>query len=511
MKGFYIFLLVALFATAIVFIALYVNSIHSTPNSFNSFQDMPPLVSLPLVTIPMTSLFIDHTYYINLDARTDRRYHVESELKRMGLFAQSTRVAGVLDKFGALGCSKAHLNALELFETSEHTTALIIEDDPLFQTSRNDFDNILTRFQHLHWKWDVILLACVLHKIEPTKADFVLKVLDGQTTAAYIVHKSFLPTLITNVKQGIDLLEKGEKAQHDYCIDIFWKELQPTNQWYTFYPTQVVQRDDFSDIEQRHVHYKSGVNHLETSTLVEYIICVKTCVPRLHQFPEQRTVLNQICKKGNILYFVYYGNPDQKEPIVCENEYVSLQCKDDYLNLCHKFGMMVQFLTSFIGATKRGSLLKGIFFTDDDIKLQEEPFYAFLESHKQFAYWGKTATYPHVSNLSSHIMDKAEQSIAFDGWLQTYYPELLVYEIEVPKVTFCAGGGFFLNVSSLYAVMHADNRFVAFPDSQDLKHHIENDCLKNLHVFDDTEVALALQDAHIFATHVSDLDKIASW
>jgi hypothetical protein len=173
--------------------------------------------------------------------------------------------------------------------------------------------------------------------------------------------------------------------------------------------------------------------------------------------------------------------------------------------------MMVQFLTSFIGANARCSSLKGVFFTDDDIKLQHEPFYDFLESHKQYPYWGKTATYPLPSNLSSHIIEKANQSPNFEEWLRVKYPELLDYPIEVPKVTFCAGGGFFLNVASLQIVHRADNRFVCFPDPENVQHHIHNGRLQDLHVFDDTEVALALQDANVVATHVADLHTIASW
>jgi len=50
-------------------------------------------------------------------------------------------------------------------------------------------------------------------------------------------------------------LEKT-KNKHLYAIDMIWKKLQPESKWYHFINCLGVQREDYSDIENKVVNYK---------------------------------------------------------------------------------------------------------------------------------------------------------------------------------------------------------------------------------------------------------------
>jgi GR25 family glycosyltransferase involved in LPS biosynthesis len=503
--------ILGLFVVATVFIGLYISQTQTNLQTKQT-TSLPPL----FINAPDQTSFIDYVYYINLDTRTDRRYLIESQLNRMGL--TFTRIPGVKDKFGALGCSKAHANALETAQMDclAHPSwkhILIVEDDAFFHCNKDQFHTQLNKFKRLHWNWDILMLAGVAKDYQQTDVDFVLRIYDAQTTAAYVVNTSYLPTLLNNIQEGIGFLNGANVPIHDYCLDIYWKSLQKQDKWFALYPFLVHQRDDFSDIEQRDVSYVD--KHplaLPTTVPIEYIVCVKTCKPRLCKNDAQLDQLDTICEKGNIRYFIYYGNPEQENWIKCENHIITLKCKDDYLNLCHKVGLMFRFLMDYIHTNALCSNLKGIFFTDDDIELHPFPFYGFLETNHIHDYWGKTATYPKDKNLSNHLIDKANESKHFHEYLLANYPDLLKYPIQVPKITFCAGGGFFLSQKALRAVVLEDEHFVPFPsNASDLSYHFEKNCFVDLHVFDDTEVAIALSKHNILATPILNLDTIASW
>jgi len=64
------------------------------------------------ITPTITSIDdIKNAYYINLEKRTDRKVHVENELKKIGIKAQ--RFNAIQLPNGALGCSMSHLKCIE--------------------------------------------------------------------------------------------------------------------------------------------------------------------------------------------------------------------------------------------------------------------------------------------------------------------------------------------------------------------------------------------------------------
>ncbi len=73
---------------------------------------------------------ITNIYYINLDRRTDRKYHIENQLKILNW--NGKRFPAIQNSFGALGCSLSHLALLKYARENQLSHILIMEDDVNF-------------------------------------------------------------------------------------------------------------------------------------------------------------------------------------------------------------------------------------------------------------------------------------------------------------------------------------------------------------------------------------------
>jgi NADH:ubiquinone oxidoreductase subunit 3 (subunit A) len=219
---------------------------------------------------------VDIMYYINLDHREDRRKEFLGEMERMGVPSHKiVRVPAInKPKQGDWGCSLSHIKAMQMFQESSYTNCIVFEDDYMFT---EDLGTINTAFQtffqekipygcgiHAYSEerrrssveYDVCMLSCsVIQSEEIPNTKTVLKLLEGQTTSGYMVSKTYCPTLLANYQEGATLIEnsykekgKGVEIQHAYCVDQYWKRLQPAGNWYVFNPKLGKQRDSFSDI-----------------------------------------------------------------------------------------------------------------------------------------------------------------------------------------------------------------------------------------------------------------------
>ena len=73
---------------------------------------------------------ITNIFYINLEHRTDRKEHVETELLKIGLIGQ--RFNAIKMDNGAIGCSMSHLKLLQDAVKHNLEHILIVEDDITF-------------------------------------------------------------------------------------------------------------------------------------------------------------------------------------------------------------------------------------------------------------------------------------------------------------------------------------------------------------------------------------------
>ncbi len=204
---------------------------------------------------------IDCVYYINLDHRGDRKEQFEQEMDRLGVpESKRVRISGIYNKdFGILGCGLSHIKTLEVFLASTHKNCLVFEDDFKFSLDINYSRYLLKSIFQEKVPCDLVMLAGNLLKTEGTQWPFLKKVYDAQTTAGYFITRDFAPKLLNNLKESTHLLNEwkistGEK-KHEYCLDIFWKSLQPSSNWFTFHPKLGVQRESYSDIEYKITNY----------------------------------------------------------------------------------------------------------------------------------------------------------------------------------------------------------------------------------------------------------------
>jgi hypothetical protein len=204
---------------------------------------------------------IQHALYINLESRADRRAHVEAQLSALKN-CRNGMPNLVAERFnaikhatsGAIGCSMSHLRCIQLAKARGWDHVLVCEDDVLF-TNVPLFLTQLSKFMATVPHWDVVLLAG--NNVPPYRVvnDACVQVGSCQTTTAYIVRAHYYDVLIANYRAGINLLMRNPAQKINYAIDRHWFELQRRDRWFLITPLSVVQREDYSDIEQRVTNY----------------------------------------------------------------------------------------------------------------------------------------------------------------------------------------------------------------------------------------------------------------
>jgi len=207
---------------------------------------------------------IKHAFYINLRSRPDRKTHVESELKRVGIKAQRFEAIHLTN--GALGCSMSHLKCLETAKNNHWDHILIIEDDIQFINPllfREQFSTFLSKNK----EWDVVLIAG--NNMPPyTIIDSTcVKVTKCQTTTGYLVKSHYYDKLISNIKDGINMLIREPSKHVLYAIDKYWFKLQETDSWFLITPLTVTQQEGYSDIEKKVTNYTKVMIDLDKKWL----------------------------------------------------------------------------------------------------------------------------------------------------------------------------------------------------------------------------------------------------
>ncbi len=204
---------------------------------------------------------IDAILYINLEHRTDRNTHILKEIRKLCKDDKKIHRIDAIYKpeLGILGCAMSHVKALQyILEHENWNNCLILEDDFTFKNyssvENNDTINVLfdkfPDYDCCVLSYNPIALRCA-----DTDCNIIKKVQFTQTASAYIISRKFINILLDNFKNGIiDMIHNGKR--HENCIDIYWGKVQPSYNWYTFFPSLGYQMDSYSDIEQRYVAYK---------------------------------------------------------------------------------------------------------------------------------------------------------------------------------------------------------------------------------------------------------------
>jgi glycosyl transferase family 25 len=229
---------------------------------------------------------IKHAYYINLERRVDRKEHVTNQFNTLGL--NVNRFNAIQMKNGAIGCSMSHLKLLQTAVLNDFEHILIVEDDIKFLDPEL-FKTQFNKFIEAHGNnWDVILLAG--NNVPPyTKIDDTcIKVTRCQTTTGYLVNRHYIKTLMQNVKQGLTNLLNRPDDRKQFAIDIFWFNLQFKDRWFLITPLTVVQREDYSDIEERVVNYENLMVDLDKEALMRHQIAMRNHHQQHQQFGKMK-------------------------------------------------------------------------------------------------------------------------------------------------------------------------------------------------------------------------------
>ncbi len=213
---------------------------------------------------------IKNAFYINLEHRQDRKKYVENELSKIGIKAE--RFNAIKMDNGAIGCSMSHLKILQNAFKNKLDHVLIVEDDITFlnvETFTNNFNAFLQK--NKSDSWDIILLAG--NNMPPYLRidDTCIQVTRCQTTTGYLVNGHYIQKLMEHIKMGLHNLIKYPQHHTLYAIDKFWQQLQKTDKWFLITPPTVVQKEDYSDIEQKITNYGKPMLDLDKTEMLRRI------------------------------------------------------------------------------------------------------------------------------------------------------------------------------------------------------------------------------------------------
>jgi hypothetical protein len=201
--------------------------------------------------------YVDVIYYINLDSREDRKSEFLEEMKRMHVPDEKIVRISAVNKPGQgdWGCSLSHLITMQQFIDSGLDNCIVFEDDFIFKQDLKTLNTTFREVLESVRNYDVIMLSGNVVESKPTEHAYLEKILDAQTTSGYMVNKHFAPILLQNYRDGAKLIEqsyrigKSDALQGPFCIDQYWKRLQPQSNWYIFSPKIGLQRESHSDIQ----------------------------------------------------------------------------------------------------------------------------------------------------------------------------------------------------------------------------------------------------------------------
>ena len=208
---------------------------------------------------------IQHTFYINLEERTDRRFHVEKQLESIGIH-QPIRFNAVKMKDGRIGCSMSHLRCLQHAQKNNWKQVLIVEDDITFLDPEM-FKRQLSNFFQDKIVYDVLFLGG--NVVPPYKQvnSYCVQVFSCQCAVGYLVKQHYYETLIQNMHEGIRKLLKEPEKHILYAIDKYWFCLQRQHLWFIIVPLSVIQLQNYSNIEERETNYSRLMLDLDKTFL----------------------------------------------------------------------------------------------------------------------------------------------------------------------------------------------------------------------------------------------------
>ena len=198
--------------------------------------------------------YFDKIYCINLDRRTDRWNETQTELKKWGLEDGVVRYSGVDGnslknetqiKDGELGILNTHINLINESKEKGYKNILIMEDDVEFTNNIELLDEYMSLIPN---DWDMIYFGGNHNKHMGKKINYLNdKIIKLNET--YGIHCIAIKDTIYDLI--LQLVKHRKKA-----IDVYYADIQKNYNCYGFNPSIALQRESFSDIQNKNVNYK---------------------------------------------------------------------------------------------------------------------------------------------------------------------------------------------------------------------------------------------------------------
>ncbi len=196
-------------------------------------------------------------FYINLERRTDRNEETIKELKKIGI-TKPNRFNAIEHEKGIIGCARSHIACLKEAKKRNWEYVLIFEDDVKFLKPKDTLNKMKKYINSRFLPYDVLLFSgnnkgpLALHAKYPKD---LVRVFQCYCCTMYAVKRHYYDTIIDNFEESIKLvLENPEDktAPHD-CN---WFKLMARDNFFLTIPLTTVQRESYSDIEERDVNYE---------------------------------------------------------------------------------------------------------------------------------------------------------------------------------------------------------------------------------------------------------------
>lgn len=191
--------------------------------------------------------------YINLTKRPDRNEHIRNELTKLGIHSP-TRCNAIETDNGAIGCSLSHIKCLTMAIEADYEYVLICEDDLEIVDTKACIRNINKFLNDSSIVWDVALIAGNNMNPYTYINKHCIRVSHCFAATGYIVRKSYYQTILQHYKEGVTKLMR-EPDNHAYRLDVYWMILQRAHNWMMVIPPTIVQKENYSNIENRVTNY----------------------------------------------------------------------------------------------------------------------------------------------------------------------------------------------------------------------------------------------------------------
>lgn len=215
---------------------------------------------------------IDQIYIINLENRTDRwkicieqliKYNITNykrfnairpDLKKIDPIHYSKNNMKLSKNYitSALGCKLSHLLVINDAKKNNYNKILILEDDFLLCNNFIEkYNNTIQNIDKNNIDYKMLYLGFSIVRDNPyidTSINNLKKLTNAHTTHAYILDKSFYDTIINEINTC-------------YCeIDVCYANMQQKyNNIYGIFPAIITQRQSYSDIIGKEVHYNNVI------------------------------------------------------------------------------------------------------------------------------------------------------------------------------------------------------------------------------------------------------------